>query len=195
MEENKTFSYLLYDERYHTDPDRANVLTVSNTLKEAAEDKEDFLNSVIVRCIDTEDVLTDHTIIEPLSLLEIFEEVYNYYKEDVTRRGIYKLKCQYFTEDGKMCAVGYLSNDPSKIQEIGEELLEEEESEGSGVQAIIKHISLQFLDIKYQYSKVTPSFLSVLQEFHDDYNNWDKKGITEEGEKMADKIREQYREY
>lgn len=36
------YQYLLFDERYYDDPDRATCLTVSDTLEEAIDDREMF---------------------------------------------------------------------------------------------------------------------------------------------------------
>ena len=57
------YSYLIYDGRYHRQPDRATVLTVSESLKEAKKDKKDFPDSVIVKCKDENGVLTSHEIV------------------------------------------------------------------------------------------------------------------------------------
>jgi len=43
--------YIIYDGRYHTEPDDATVMTMCNTLKEAQNDKSDYgTDCVIVEC-------------------------------------------------------------------------------------------------------------------------------------------------
>jgi len=59
----KHYLYLLYDGRYYSQPDRASVLTVSETLKEARDDQRDFPDSVIVKCKDENGLLTNHEIV------------------------------------------------------------------------------------------------------------------------------------
>lgn len=56
--------YLLYDSRYHDNPERATVYTVSHTLEEAKEDKEMFPDGVIVKCKDDNGTLIEPEIIE-----------------------------------------------------------------------------------------------------------------------------------
>lgn len=58
--------YLLYDSRYHNNPNRATCLTVSDTLKEAKNDRKTMFNShdVIVEYDDNNGVLENPKIIE-----------------------------------------------------------------------------------------------------------------------------------
>ena len=57
--------YILFDSRYYNDPDRATVYTVSETLKEACDDMEDFPDAVIVKFKNEKGTLTNPEIIEP----------------------------------------------------------------------------------------------------------------------------------
>ena len=61
----RKYMYLLVDERYHYDPDRATVFTVSETLEEAKDDKKTmFPNSVIVKCETRGEELINPEIVE-----------------------------------------------------------------------------------------------------------------------------------
>lgn len=57
------YIYLLYDERYYGEPNKATVLNIFETLKEAKEDKKDFGHGVIVKCRDQNGLLKDHEIV------------------------------------------------------------------------------------------------------------------------------------
>lgn len=57
--------YFLYDSRYRTDPDNATVYTVSNSLKEAREDRKTmFEDGVIVKVTSIDNVITKGVLIE-----------------------------------------------------------------------------------------------------------------------------------
>lgn len=56
--------YLLYDSRYLSQPDRATVYTVSESLEEAKKDQEVFPDGIIVKnVISEENVVTKKEII------------------------------------------------------------------------------------------------------------------------------------
>jgi len=48
FEEEGSLKYLIYDGRYHTDPDRALVLDISSTLKQAKESKSDHGEDCVI---------------------------------------------------------------------------------------------------------------------------------------------------
>lgn len=60
------YLYILYDSRYLTNPESATVYTISESLKEAKEDKRDmFPDGVIVRAEDHNNELKNHKILTP----------------------------------------------------------------------------------------------------------------------------------
>jgi len=61
--------YLIYDARYHTDPDRAIVLSTAGKLKEAKKERdEDFPDGVIVEAfykkVNGENVITEENVVD-----------------------------------------------------------------------------------------------------------------------------------
>ncbi len=58
--------YVLYDGRYHNNPDNAYCYTMADTLKEAKEDKEMFTDAVIVKYDEKEGSLTNPRVVNCL---------------------------------------------------------------------------------------------------------------------------------
>jgi len=58
-------TYLLFDSRYHSDPDRATCLTVSDTLKEALSDRIEMFSQsdVIVEYDDNNGILENPKVV------------------------------------------------------------------------------------------------------------------------------------
>lgn len=64
--------FIVYDERYHTDPDSASVLTATEKVKDAIEERNKFFPfGVIVRAwykkIDGENTITQEEVVNILS--------------------------------------------------------------------------------------------------------------------------------
>lgn len=117
------------------------------------------------------------------SKLEIIEEIAAYYSEDTSRRGQREDgMCEYFTKDGKMCAVGYCLKNPQ---------------EAAGLEGGIGGVWGQEIKadkFKEEYQIDDEDFWDSLQLFHDSKENWDLKGLTEKGQSMLNLLKSSYAE-
>lgn len=112
-----------------------------------------------------------------LEILDIVANHYNSKNRAVDAEGA----CQYMTNDGRTCAVGMCMRKPETYMDIND-----------GVD--------YFLNNNYSIDHVLKSdfhghgfyFWQRLQDFHDIEDNWDEYGLTEEGKKHYNKIKEEY---
>jgi len=65
MSQLKEIDYFLYDSRYYNNPERAIVLTFSDTLEEAEKDKKEmFPNAAIVKVTSIDNIITKKELIK-----------------------------------------------------------------------------------------------------------------------------------
>jgi microsomal dipeptidase-like Zn-dependent dipeptidase len=129
------------------------------------------------------------------SKLEILEETVAYYSEDVSRRAMYTeiidqedgediedTQCYYKSPDGKHCAAGRM---------MTEEFLNSKYlSEGDSILSLLNRSSIPVF--KPEYQGHDNFFYAALQRLHDSDANWDKNGLTEQGEEVVESIKRQY---
>lgn len=108
--------------------------------------------------------------------LEIIEETALYYSEDVSRRALNHLgQCRYLTSDGKMCSVGRCLISPSYGSQWSVSWFRDLEEE-----------------LKEEYKGHSLDFWNKLQKFHDWKEHWSSTGLTEEGEKYLQNLKNQF---
>lgn len=110
---------------------------------------------------------------------EIIDETVAYYCEDVTRRAIDldSGRCDYLTEDNKMCAVGRCFEKEGLARYSGQ----------------LEPFSLNmFKFLKEEYRIELYDFWKHLQEFHDTPVYWDKEGLTEKGKAYVNFLHSEY---
>lgn len=111
-----------------------------------------------------------------LKQLALLEDTVKYYSDDTSRRASSVQQCYYRYED-KCCAVGRLIPDDCYREWWDEHII--------GVQEI-------FNELPENVQVYTVKFLKELQILHDDDLHWDKNGLTEEGDKYVETIKEQF---
>ena len=124
--------------------------------------------------------------------IEIIEETYNYYSEDVSRRAyVGEDGCSYLTEDGRMCAFGRCCKNPGEIQELLK--ISSDPTHGSYmINKLVEHKKTIEDVLKEEYKGHTVLFWRALQGFHDSILNWNEKGITEWGLKRYEELKKEY---
>ena len=122
-----------------------------------------------------------------LSKLEILLETVDFYSSDTSRRGITSTGCMYNGENGTHCAFGRCML--PKYQKQGEKLKYNEASVIQFLSKTNKKID-DVLQEKYQGHEL--HFWNSIQIFHDSKENWDKSGVTFEGELAINRIIETY---
>jgi hypothetical protein len=117
--------------------------------------------------------------------LEIINETAEYYGADTSRRGVDRghitgtVSCKYYTDDGKMCAVGRCLIDASQVRDSVTIAAHLFFSSGYGI-------------LKPEYRIEDASFWRDLQNFHDNTHNWDENGLTEFGKTKLHILRTTY---
>ena len=110
-----------------------------------------------------------------MTRLEFLEDTVAYYSEDVNRRAVVNGTCCYRTEDGRCCAIGRFIEDKDY----------DESFEDHRIMDIFNKLSqeLQSLD---------KSFLSAVQDLHDDSGCWNTEVLSDEGLKCVEFIKYKY---
>lgn len=109
--------------------------------------------------------------------LKILEETAVFYREDVSRRAVINYQCEYYTPDGKKCAVGkLLTNKVAKKMPPGRITYLIDDGDVDNI-------------LPKSVRSLTPTFLGHLQEFHDRPEYWDKNGWTKAGMAHYDKMK------
>jgi hypothetical protein len=107
--------------------------------------------------------------------LEILDEVVNYYNQDPSRRAVIDdFRCEYVTEDGRMCAVGICLLEPDTMPQvdIADERLVEDH-------ITFTHKTMMRFKPEYRINDV--KFWQGLQKLHDSKLNWTPEGLSLEG--------------
>ena len=127
---------------------------------------------------------------------DIINETINFYKK--SNRGYIQGSCQYYTEEGNMCAVGRCMISPEDSQvKYGMGTIR-------GVVCRLNNIDLTTpesdLDtksvdqlLKPEYHGHNVGFWTDLQMLHDESSNWDDDGLTISGRAEANKLLTKYR--
>lgn len=117
----------------------------------------------------------------------VLQETVQYYSQDPEgRRCISDRMCHYSPktvgkeETSEGCAVGRLLS-----PELREEL--DENYRGTGVST-----DILFQSLPEEVQELGQGFLSSLQSLHDTDEYWNSEGITEDGERMVERIQECY---
>lgn len=115
-----------------------------------------------------------------MTKLEIIEETYKYYTEDVKRRAFgNEGKCVYKNEKGDMCAFGRCMKPDADFSNV------------FGIDAMAKSVDVDF-SLKEEYKGHNLEFWNHLQRFHDNDINWSFTGITKNGENNYEFLRTKY---
>jgi hypothetical protein len=122
------------------------------------------------------------------SKLEIIEEIAAYYSEDTSRRGYDANRgvCLYYMNENKMCAVGYCLKNPEKFKAF----------EGT-IDGFLQEGKIKHKDFKPEYQlqgniESKARFWKDLQDFHDITGNWNREGLTDQGQDMLKRLRKTY---
>lgn len=114
--------------------------------------------------------------------LEIIDETVAYYSEDVSRRAIGNsiTSCSYYTEDGRMCAVGRCLQKPENFK-----------GNLQSAHSLNAEFGLEEI-IKEEYKGHTLSFWESLQHLHDDNDHWTETGLNEHGLRKLENIKRNF---
>lgn len=113
--------------------------------------------------------------------LEIIEETANYYNSN-NRSTTPQGGCCYLSDDGNMCAVGRCLENPEEIQEGS--------FAGSFAEKLLDRLGDDILKEEYQgHDKL---FWNELQRLHDKEYYWDEHGLTGEGRKYYEALKQKY---
>ena len=102
--------------------------------------------------------------------LDFLEDTVKYYSEDISRRAVNNYSCRYRTNDGRKCAIGRFIPDDLYNEKI------EEHSIGE----IFKY---EF--IPDELKELGVNFLYDIQHLHDNDSNWERRGLSSEGEEWV----------
>lgn len=122
-----------------------------------------------------------------LSALEIIEETVKYYsKSPEKRRAMDHGDCVYLAENGNKCAVGRCMNKHAEFNYQG--------SVDSYVNDQCKYDQNFKLDnhLFPRYRGKSNDFWYSLQQLHDTEDNWDEKGLTQQGKSEVNYIKKKY---
>jgi len=109
-----------------------------------------------------------------MTKLEILKETYDYYTQDVNRRGVNGEGCYYRIGD-KMCAVGRCMTEKAYFPFRGT------------VTTYNSEYNLE-ASLKNEYKGHSVEFWRALQTWHDSNNNWNSTGLTTVGQKDYDDL-------
>lgn len=117
-----------------------------------------------------------------LTKLEILEETFKYYNEDVNRRAVKEEGgCEYLSKDGRMCAFGRCMINPG---------IKEDPETGFTENCYISYIKKNVDSLlKEEYRGHENRFWSDIQSFHDSHLNWEKDGISLFGKKVFEDLK------
>lgn len=102
---------------------------------------------------------------------ELLVNTTEYYNS--TNRGIDSMgNCQYFTPDGKPCAIGREVKNPKELQQI---------SDNSFLGSCGVARKSLFNKLPKRLQKMNKFFLKSIQALHDRSDNWDKNGLSKLG--------------
>lgn len=118
---------------------------------------------------------------------EIIEETVAYYAADPVGRRAVNKRCQYITDDGKMCAVGRCLIDPQMVENI----LSNEDWCGSTWELIEMFGSIDSI-LQEEYHNHETDFWINLQCFHDNPSYWTETSLSEDGEKKVERLLTQW---
>lgn len=112
--------------------------------------------------------------------IQIIRETAQYYAEDTTRRAKNDYGgCQYFTDQGQMCAVGRCFRNPAEVQA---RVFAKSLDNGSIVGLMNKRVVTED-DFAPEYRGHETEFWADLQDFHDSNTFWTDQGLSEAGMK------------
>lgn len=114
-------------------------------------------------------------------MVEVLKDTVQFYSKDPSRRARTLNGCEYFTSDGKMCAVGRYIKDAKGLQQ-----LINKDAEQIKLQSFSSVSHLPGAELKEGLEEIPFYFWSTLQGIHDSCKNWDEQGLTAEG---ADRVR------
>ena len=124
-----------------------------------------------------------------MKAIEIINETANFYKADVNRRALLsKSYCAYNTEDGRHCAVGRCFRKIYKDKGLGLPFNDD------SMVDLLSHYGYKSIDVLLmpRYRGHDFELWKDLQLFHDSGENWDDKGLTEQGEETLSNLREKW---
>ena len=123
------------------------------------------------------------------SKLEIIKETYEFYNLNPSQRAIAPSnnRCEYITEDGRMCAVGRCLVNPLKFdnRSINDDVFASCINSSKFSKKVLKNF-------KAEYQLNDPEFWYDLQQFHDTVANWTTNGITVTGKLNYNDLIEKY---
>lgn len=117
---------------------------------------------------------------------EILQETVEYYSEDINRRAVGGNEvCLYTTADNRHCAVGRC---------LTEEAIDTVQDFEGDVEDLVDEYAEDNIDniLKEQYKGHEEKFWADLQTLHDKESNWDKTGLTEEGQDYIEYLKSKW---
>lgn len=119
--------------------------------------------------------------------LEIIDETVAYYTEDVNRRAISGIICEYLTEDGRMCAVGRCMIAPKQeFKGVCSNIYTYENGEAETIEEPLDNL------LKKEYRGHNIDFWKDLQLLHDCNTNWNNYGLSSTGIFLVNELKEKY---
>lgn len=117
-------------------------------------------------------------------MIAVLNDTVKYYSEDVNRRaagkGNYADTCVYTTIEGNHCGVGRFLKEKYQTYEFSY-------NNGMGAKGLFEIYDRDVI-LKNNVSDLPVIFWASIQRLHDAGINWDKNGITKNGEDYADNI-------
>ena len=117
--------------------------------------------------------------------LQILQETADYYSADPSKRATGDGNCYYFSPNEQKCAIGRLSKIPKKLEEISQACYTIEDLLPA------KFSDKQIFKKDYQGHEV--KFWMELQNFHDYDKFWTKTGLSAEGRRKLQSLKNKYK--
>lgn len=115
-----------------------------------------------------------------MTKLEIIEDTVAFYSSDVSRRSIKNNTCMYKGPEGRECAFQrVVVNDLSKYDESAFTF---------SASVLLACYNVTFKE-QYKGHEKDYDFWNYIQQLHDNWAHWDKNGLTVEGLKFIEKLK------
>jgi hypothetical protein len=125
-----------------------------------------------------------------MTKIEIISETVEFYSADTSRRSFVfnygSTSCMYNSGDGRHCAVGRCMTEELKSQGV------DLKNNNTALEEVIENYSEVDELLEQKYHGHPLKFWIDLQNFHDQNDNWDKKGVSIHGKMSLNRLKEEY---
>lgn len=122
-----------------------------------------------------------------MTAIELIDETVNYYSQNPVGKRATRVEdgiqigCEYYTPEGRMCAVGRCCKNPKLV---------EEQNEGLWATSIPNFESI----LKKEYQGFPIKLWEELQNLHDTAGYWTETGLSHSGEDKVKELKESYKD-